>query len=146
MLLIIKVVRPSSVRFSRRPGGSLVMCQDSFTRDSQCHTAPAEFTHPIRPVSAAPVPSYGDQSAILWTLGLDDRWNLELYSDEDSAETVARGWARATSRTVQNKAADVLGAAGTPGGVCPICKNEPEKLFRINKSAKKRTQNEPKRT
>ena len=27
----------------------------------------------------------------------------------------------------------------TPRGVCPKCKNEPEKLFRINKSKKKRT-------
>ncbi len=27
----------------------------------------------------------------------------------------------------------------TPRGVCPKCKNEPEKLFRINRSAEKRT-------
>ena len=33
-----------------------------------------------------------------------------------------------------------FGRAGTPPGVCPKFKNEPEKLFRINKSAK----NEPK--
>jgi hypothetical protein len=31
------------------------------------------------------------------------------------------------------------GLVGTPPGVCHKFKNEPEKLFRINKSAKKRT-------